>query len=162
MRRLAFLSLGLVSILASATQSSVANEPLAAIADKIAPLVREHFPDAVITRDEKLFSASHGTTEFMVHPRQRDGKILATPEKVQGPNYKGFTLQIRIQPGRYAGAAIVPQDLKEPYWTTHIDGPTVPGQDSHYWISFSYGGRLDEKFKTTLLDALPATKLGTR
>ena len=128
---------------------------VAALGQSLTPLIQQHFPDAEIKRTETSYTAKHGTMEFTVHGSSKTGEISAQAGKEEGPNYKGFILEISLCEGPYAGAAVVPQHLKRPYWTTFIDAPAVSGQSKHLWIRFSYGGRLSSVFQKAIFATLP-------
>ncbi len=64
-------------------------------------------------------------------------------------------ISIAIRDGKYEGQAVVPQSLNERYWQTYIDRPATQNGKSHYVINFSYGSRLDTKFKKAIFEALP-------
>ena len=56
------------------------------------------------------------------------------------------------------GQAHFPQTYREPYWETFLDRPLTADGKGHYVINFSYGSRLDPKFKKALLELLPASR----
>ncbi len=121
----------------------------------VAPVIRQYFPEAEVKRTDTSYIAKHGVMQFTVHGQSKTGEIAAQTHQEEGPNYRGFILDIALQDGRYQGAAVIPQHLKRPYWTTFIDAAAVAGEDKHLWIRFSYGGRLDPEFQKALLAALP-------
>lgn len=131
---------------------------VAALERAITPVVQKYFPDAKVQSEGNTVVAKHGTMMFSVHNISKTGEISPKVYQEEGPNYRGFLLQISREPGSYQGAAAAPQDLRGPYWTTHFDA--VPTEDgSAYWhIRFSYGGRLDPDFQKALRDTLPKRK----
>ena len=130
-----------------------ADHPL--LPDRLLPLVRKHFPDAQVTRDDGGLTAKHGTMLFTVHRELMTGEILEKTHQVEGPNFRGFLLTVSRRNGKYDGQAIVPQTLREPYWRTFIDAPATEDGKGHYVVHFSYGSRLDPEFTKALFEVLP-------
>ncbi len=83
------------------------------------------------------------------------GEISSETQQREGPNFQGFLLTVNVEKGRYEGQAVIPQELRGPYFPTFIDGPATEDGKNHYWITFSYGGRLDPKLKQAVFAALP-------
>ena len=147
----------LISILALAvaTLPCKAERPPDALVNKLTAVIREHCPNATVEVTEEAFRAKYQTMLFTVHDIQMTGNILPKPRQVEGPNYEGFLLDIRMQKGPYNGQLVVPQVIHEPYWSTFFDGPSSEDGQNCYWINFSYGGGLDPKLKQAIMDALP-------
>ena len=120
----------------------------------VTPLIQQYFPGAEVKRTDTSYAAKHDTMEFTVHGSSKTGQIAAETHKEEGPNHKGFFLQIDLCDGPYQGAAVIPQHLKRPYWTTFIDALSVPGQNKHLMVRFSYGGNLSAEFQKSALAAL--------
>jgi hypothetical protein len=137
---------------------SAAESPLAPLDASLTAIIQRYFPEAQIQRADNSFTAKHGTMEYTVHARSKTGEVFAQTHKEEGPNFTGFILSIRVNDGPYQGAAVVPQHLKEPYWTTYIQAEPVPNQDKHFFIHFSYGGRLNPEFQKAFYNALKVTK----
>jgi hypothetical protein len=148
------LAIGTV-ILATAALKCFADPPPAELVGKLTAVVREHCPDAQIALTNGLFTAKSGTMIFKLHPRQMTGEILTNTFQEEGPNYKGFVLTVGVENGAYQGQAVVPQELHGPYYPTFLAAPPTEDGTNHYWITFSYGSRLDPKLKQAVLDVLP-------
>ncbi|MCP5516677.1 MAG: hypothetical protein H7A45_05365 [Verrucomicrobiales bacterium] len=128
-----------------------------ALTTRLTAAIREHCPDAAIEADDSGFTARHGTMMFTLHGRSKTGEVHPQTYQAEGPNFRGFLLRISRQEGPYEGAAVVPQTLREPYFPTFIDAPATADGSGHYWVRFSFGGRLDDKTKNAILDAIPKT-----
>jgi hypothetical protein len=124
----------------------------------LTPLIRYYFPGAKIQVSTTKYAAKHGTMDFTVHARSMDGEVLRNTYVEEGPNYRGFTLQIGLNEGPYQGQAGIPQNLHEIYWTTFLDAAPVSGHDKHLMTQFSFGSRLNEDFKEAVLNALPKSR----
>ena len=144
----------LLLLVALISTACAADSPLGEVDQSLTEIVRRYFPDAKIERAENAYIAKHGTMEFTVHNSSKTGEFSPQAGEEEGPNFKGFILDIRVNEGPYQGAAVVPQELRRPYWTTYITAERVPGKDKHYFIGFSYGGRLDPEFKAAIFTAL--------
>jgi len=120
-------------------------------------VVLKYFPDAQFSRTTTQFESKHGTMEFLVHGRSKTGEITSTAHKEEGPNFRGFLLRLQVLPERFQMAAVVPQEITQPYWTTFLDMAPLPDKKSYLLISFSYGGRLAPEFRQAIRAALPSS-----
>ena len=132
------------------------------LAERIANLVRKHYPDAAITQDNGKLTAKHGTMTFTIHRHWKTGEILEKTDQVEGPNFRGFMITISIENGKYEGQAVIPQTLNERYWVTYIDRPPTEDGKGHYVINFSYGSRLNRDFMKAVFEALPKSRMPTK
>jgi hypothetical protein len=156
--RIALLSLFALSL---SSFSGRATDPLPDdLVKSLSATIKENCPEAEITIGEGgAFTAKHGTMMFTVHSTSKTGEVYPQTFQKEGPNFKGFILTVSLQEGRYEGAAVVPQTLQGPYFPTYIDGPATDDGRKHYWVTFSYGSRLDAKTKNAILNSIPKTKL---
>jgi hypothetical protein len=114
-----------------------------------------NFPDATIESTAKGITAKSGTMIFTVHSKAKNGEVSKETHQREGPNFKGFLLQVGLREGKYEGAAATPQTLREPYFPVFIDArPTADGS-GHYSISFAYGSRFNQKAHAAIQAALP-------
>ncbi|HEX3890055.1 MAG TPA: hypothetical protein VHX90_04305 [Verrucomicrobiae bacterium] len=140
-----------------------AEPPPDAVVQKLTTVIHEQCPDAIIDTTNGLYIAKYGTMMFTLHSVGINGEISSKTYQAAGPNFKGFILIIGIEKGPYQGQAVIPQELKGPYFPTFIDAPLTEDGKNHYWITFSYGGRLDPKLKEAIFKALakqPGNKWG--
>jgi hypothetical protein len=137
--------------------SAFAEAPPDEMVKKLTATVRKHCPDATVEVTNEGFVAKFGTMTFTVHGRGKSGEIFAQTHQQEGPNFKGFLLHVSLRDGKYEGAAVVPQTLQGPYFPTYIDAAAVEKQDKHYFVSFSYGSRLDPDLKKAILETIPQT-----
>ena len=142
-------------VVAVATMTCSAGPPPDALVEKLTAAIREHCPDAEIAVTNGLFTAKYGTMMFTIHPRLMTGEVLAKTRQEEGPNFKGFVLTVGVEDGPYRGQPMIPQELHGPYYPTFVNGPPTDDGANHYWITFSYGTRLDPLLKQAILDALP-------
>ncbi len=149
MALVAFLAFGFFP--ANAAEDS----PIAALDRSLTPIIKKTFPDAKIEITATTYSAKHGTMDFTVHRRSMTGEVFSQTDVMEGPNFRGFVLHIDLRDGPYDGQAAVPQDCQEAYWTTFLNAAAVPGHNQHFFIGFSYGGRLDKEFKQAMMEAFP-------
>ncbi len=134
-------------------------EPLPdALVGRLTTVVREHCPDATIEATKDLFTAKHGTMMFTRHGGSKTGEILSQTHQEEGPNFKGFVITVGAAKGFCVGQADNPQELRGPYYSTYIDAPLTEDGKNCYTLTFSYGSRLDPKFKQAIFDAIPKRK----
>lgn len=150
----------LVWLVLMATEAVGHGAPLPeALANTLKAAIQKECPDAKFEVAGDSFIAKHKTMLFTVHDRLMTGEIRSQTRQQEGPNYKGFLLQVTLQPGRETPQALTPQTIREPYWSTYINNPPTSDGKDHYWVSFSYGGRLDQKLKAAILEAISVENL---
>lgn len=128
---------------------------LVALKARLHTLLQRDQPKATVAiqsepGDNATLHAEYQTQTFLVYSRAMTGQISAKPYAQVGPNYQGFRLELSVQPGPYAGQAVVPQDLREPYWQTYIDAVPLKGGNQYLAVRLSYG----EQTNSRLLDKL--------
>jgi hypothetical protein len=102
------------------------------------------------------------TREFQVYTIYKGGQIAELPHQERGPEYDGFLLRVTLQPGQYQGAAVIPQNLRHPYWTTYLNAVSVPDKDEHLHIQLSYGSRTDRELLEQLKVAVGVKPLAAK
>lgn len=150
---LLFVSLTQCDIPAALAQSKPLTTPgdvKAALKD----LILKHFPQAEITVKDDTFAAKGNTMEFTLHRILRDGSITRKTYKTQGPRYNGFVLSVLHSKGRYMGPLVTPQMLREPYWSTFVNEIYNAKENSHLWVIYSYGSRVNREFHQKVLSIL--------
>ena len=148
------ITLPLTTFLVVANLTSAAPPP-DALVKALTAAIHAQCPEADIRVVNDELVAKHGTMMFSVHHRSMTGEVAKETREEEGPNFKGFLLRVSLHEGAYNGQAVVPQDLKQPYWTTHINAPATPDKKGYYWLSFASGSRLDPILKQAILDTLP-------
>jgi hypothetical protein len=138
------------------------DSPITTLDRTLTPIIRKTFPDAKIEVTATTYQAKHGTMDFTVHRRNMAGEIFPQTDVLEGPSYKGFFLHIGLHDGLYDGQAVMPQDLQEPYWTTFLDAPALPGKKQYFLVNFSYGSRLDKDFKQAMMEVLPKSIIASK
>jgi len=130
-------------------------EPLSNdVVNKLKEVIKKECPDAEFEVEGDTFTAKRATMMFTLHGRWKTGEITSKTHQQEGPNYKGFLLQVTSRRGREVYQLVTPQTMREAYWSTYINNPPTPDGKDHYWVSFSYGSRLDEKVKAAILEAI--------
>lgn len=151
------LPLALVVIVSTALTAIAAELP-DSLTRKLSAAIREHCPNALIAVSESGFTAKHATMMFTVHRKSKTGEVFPQTYQEEGPNFRGFLLNVSLKEGAYEGAAVVPQTLQGPYFPTFIDAPRTEDAGYHYWVRLSFGSRLDPKLRDAILTVLPKTR----
>ncbi len=116
---------------------------------KLQSIIRQYESNAVVTVEDGSYVYRYHTQIFKIHTIQKTGAISDTAHDEEGPNVDGILMRFTLQDGPYQGAAKIPQDLMEPYWTTFINAyPVATGK--HLWLGLSYGSHADKR----LLEAI--------
>jgi hypothetical protein len=142
---------------AVAAGNALAEPPPDELVQKLTKVIRTHCPEAKIEVTKQEFIAKFETMMFTLHRRNKAGEVFPDTYQEEGPNWKGFMLRITLHDGKYQGAAVVPQTLQQPYFSTYIDASAAEQKDKHYFVAFSYGSRLDENLKKAIFEAIPKT-----
>jgi hypothetical protein len=121
------------------------NERLREACREFCPSARMRYNDG-----ERQITVEDRTRDFQVYSVFKDGRVAEQLHVERGPKHDGFLLQVTLQPGRYQGAAEIPQDIRHPYWTTYVNAIELPDKESHLHVQLSYGSRTDRE----LLDRL--------
>lgn len=142
-----------------AAGSAPAEPPLDELVQKLTKAIRTHCPDAQFEVTKQEFVAKFDTMTFTLHRRGKGGEVFPDTYQEEGPNVKGFLLRVTMRAGEYREAAAVPQIRQEPYFATHIDALAVEKNAKHYFVHFSYGGRLNKDLKKAISEAIPLNPL---
>ncbi len=126
---------------------------------RVLQIIQTHCPKAETKLDgDGNLVAKHGTMVFTVHSRGMGGEVYERTLQMEGPNFRGFLISIDRREGVGRGyQSMAPLTSRHPYWDTYHDRPATEDGKDHYFVLFSYGSRLDGKFKAALLDAIRST-----
>ena len=116
---------------------------------KLQSVIRQFDPKAVVVVENGTYVYRYHAQTFKMHTIDKTGAISETAHDEEGPNVNGILLKATLEVGPYSGAAVIPQDLKGPYWTTFINAYAVTAKQ-FVWLTLSYGSRSDKK----LLEAI--------
>jgi hypothetical protein len=100
-------------------------------------------PKVTFSYDQNLPSlvVRYQTRKFMVHGRSKIGKVSEKAHETEGPSFKGFLLRIYLEKKNQIRAAVIPQTLREPYWSTDLNIVELPGDQQQLYWTLSYGVR---------------------
>jgi hypothetical protein len=123
------------------------NPDLTPFAKKVGELVRKHYPDAMqsSSRDGSTIHFQHNTRVFMIHQPDKFGEWQDAREE-RGPKKGGILCDIESRPGKYNGAAVVPQEFDERYFTLYLAAPYSKKLDRHVYIQLKYPKDVSEDF----------------
>ena len=138
------------------TASAAPSGPTGELLKTLANVVHEHCPDATIEAADGALSAKHRTMTFTVHHYGKDGYFLPQARPEEGPNYKGFSLRVRLvgvplHAGQ-SGPGLV--EFQGPYYSTLAGEIATADRKGYYQIEFSFARQLDSQLKQGILDAL--------
>ncbi len=122
--------------------------------DRVSEIVSEHYPEVKMQREGDVYTFAHATRPFMVHGRSMTGQVSESAREVVGPSYTGFILRLDYHDKNQVYQPELPQLLNKPYWSTYIIRFDIEADKKHYFISFSYGSRLDEAFRKKIFEIL--------
>jgi hypothetical protein len=116
---------------------------------KLDPKPTFEFPDGY---DGRSLVVRFKTRDYVVHPRNKAGRIAETTEKHEGPSDDGFLLRAHVQPVGVVNQSVVPQVVRETYWDLYLNVYPVRNTQKQVYFCLSYGGWTDE----TLIEKIQA------
>ena len=121
---------------------------LNAIKRELMACVKELSPEPTIKfRDERL-EYSYKAKEYVLHTRSKSRQTTQNTFSEVGPSPEGFVLTLSIDTKDHPiYQAVVPQTIKEEYWSVFINEYPVKDSPFVVFLSYKYG----EKMKMELL-----------
>ena len=76
---------------------------------------------------------------FKIHGKSKSGEIAAEAHDQVGPSFKGFVLNIHLQPKGEINQAVTPQTVTQPYWLMDLEVTSLAKTDKQIYWALSYG-----------------------
>jgi hypothetical protein len=155
MQKFYTLGLLLVVVASGAFASPMKQSPeLKAVVQAIQPALKKLEPAAKVEYSDSNESVSitYLPQTFKVHGISMTGEISPKAHDEVGPSYKGFVLQIHVQPKGLVNQAVTPQTLHRPYWLTDLDVTPLANSTKQIYWALSYGSQTNRQ----VLEALRA------
>jgi hypothetical protein len=117
------------------------------------PLFQRHYPQVASRQQASGLEFSQDTRTFLIHTALKTGEWQEARE-VKGPNRRGILCTIELTPGRYGGAAVLPQTFDERYFHTLV--MAVPSRDgsSFLYVHLSYPDTVNPRFLKDFTEAV--------
>jgi hypothetical protein len=132
------------------------NAELKPVFQAIQPILDKLKPAAKIESDGATFKVTYLPQTFKIHPILMDGEIIADARDEIGPSYKGFILDVGLEPKGEVNQLVTPQTRTEPYWHTDVDITPLGQTNKQIFWALSYGSRMDEKILVEIRQKLNA------
>lgn len=129
----------------AALPAAAEDTPLDSVAAGLTRIGEGMKPVASVVQDGRAVTLSFNTRTFMVHSSDKLGHRSAKAHQSVGPRYDGLIVKVTQQEGRYFGAAVIPQNLRRPYWTTYVNAYPIAQGRQHLHVNIEYGNRTDRK-----------------
>jgi len=110
-------------------------------------------PRVTVRLEGHILTAEQRTRTFMVYAVQKTGEIARTPDSTLGPEHDGFLLKTWVGEAGARAADGGPQDLRKPYWTTHLNAYPL-SETTVLSLSLSYGSHADRAVIAKLKEAV--------
>lgn len=140
----------IIAMLAVAAPVLADDNPLSLVAERLSKVAEEMKPVASVAQNGRCVTLSHRTRTYMVYSIDKLGRHSEKAHEDVGPMYDGLIVQVTVQDGRYAGAAVIPQDLQEPYWKAFVNAYPILKGKQHLHVNISYGSRTDHVMITRI------------
>ena len=128
---------------------------LTALSKRLRQILKGLAPQATLRLKGHTLVAKCRARMFSVHTIYKDGRIDPIPHGELGPEHKGFLLNAWLELAGTPRAADVPQDLRRPYWSTHINAYGI-SKATTLRLSLSYGSHTDRTLLKKLKQAVAA------
>ncbi len=108
-------------------------------------VVRRYYPEATSHQLGAKLHFEHDTRVFVVHEPLKTGE-WQDPWEERGPKSRGIVGDMEVVPGRWRGAAVVPQSFDRRYFTHLLMAPYSAELDAHLHVSIKYPGAVPDGF----------------
>ena len=115
---------------------------LNALRQRLQKVLETAAPRVTVAFEGHTLVAKCRTRRFSVHAIDKTGAIASAPDSELGPDHKGFLMKAWVEPAATPRAADPPQDVRRPYWTTHLNAHAI-GKEHVLRLSLSYGSQAD-------------------
>jgi hypothetical protein len=113
---------------------------------EVRKLVEKHYPKATVTLKDQTIHFEFNTRNFMIHELTRLGDRWQDAGEEPGPQPGGIYCDIRLQPGEYRGAAVLPARFDKRYFTLSLSAPYSKKLDRHLYIELKYPSNVRPEF----------------
>lgn len=111
---------------------------------KIESVLRQYHTGAELVKEDSVYVYRYRTQTLKLHTVDKTGAISDAAHDEESPEAGGILLKVSLEDGTYQGAAVIPQEVREPYCSTFINAYPVSG-GKHILLNLSYGSRADKK-----------------
>src|SRR5262249_6243118 len=109
-------------------------------------LVEKHYPKAEVTLKNQTIHFEFNTRKFTIHALNRRGDEWQDAHEEPGPQPGGIYCDIELRHVKYGGAAGVPQNFDERYFTLFLSAPYSKKLDRHLYIHLKYPSNVPKDF----------------
>lgn len=113
--------------------------------NEIRQVVRRHYPKATSHSLGDKIHFEHDTRIFVIHEALKTGE-WQDPFEVRGPKLNGIHCDVSIRPGRWGGAAVVPQTFNKRYFTSYLAAPYSEKLDAHLYVLIRFPRNVPDGF----------------
>ncbi len=132
-------------------RTSDEDRPLARLYTMTTALVLKYYPDAKTELTQHTIRFEARTRRFMVHEQLKTGEWQDAHETI-GPQRGGVVGNMELRPGKYLGAAVVPQAFDKRYYTLLVLAPYSHASDAHLYTHLLYPGDASKVFLSEFTD----------
>lgn len=156
--RSVILPMSCLLVLAGRSRANDSPRPdLGPLLVEVRKLVEKHYPQAKFTLTDSDARRPHQTIHFefktrvfLIHELTRRGDEWQDAHEEQGPQPGGICCDIELRPGKYGGAAVVPQAFDKRYFTVLLMAPYSKKIDHHLYVHLKYPRHVSDE----LIDGL--------
>ena len=118
---------------------------------EVRAVVRRYYPDATAHQLGAKLHFEHDTRIFVIHEPLKTGE-WQDPWEERGPKSRGIIGDVEVVPGRWQGAAVVPQSFDRRYFTHLLMAPYSAALDAHLHVSIKYPRAVPDGFLKDLTE----------
>src|SRR5262245_11085322 len=121
---------------------------------EVRAVVRRYYPEATSHQLGAKLHFEHDTRVFVVHEPLKTGE-WQDPWEERGPKSRGIIGDMQVLPGRWQGAAVVPQSFDRRYFTHLLMAPYSAELDAHLHVSIKYPRAVPDGFLKKVRELWP-------
>lgn len=113
------------------------------VSKALEPLLKNLDPKPVveISNQGNTINIQFRPQTFKIHGKSKTGEIAAEAHDEVGPSFKGFVLNIHLQPKGEINQAVTPQTVQRPYWLMDLEITQLAKTDHQIYWALSYGSQ---------------------
>jgi hypothetical protein len=128
------------------------------VSKALAPLLKNLDPKPVmeISNHGHTINIQFRPQTFKIHGKSKSGEIAAEAHDEVGPSFKGFVLNIHLQPKGEINQAVTPQTVQRPYWLMDLEITELAKTDHQIYWALSYGSQTPKDVLKEIREKLSA------
>ena len=142
-----------------------AQTPSEEVASRVAPSIKEIFPEATVSSSRQYVMINFRTRDYMVYMTDARGNLSTELTKITGPDAHGFSMEVALGGGSYMGSLDRPRKpvfspdkaQRMLYFYRSVSMLVFGKEDSFMTFNINYGRYADMKKVEKVYEIIAAT-----